>query len=334
MSHGEIETANQLATSATSSLTNLSDVEFEQRLALLKKGADRIARVKKDLMRDGVHYGTIPGTPKPTLLKPGSEILLGLFNLVPSFREEIERGDNVTAPFLRVTVRTSIHLGDEDGPIVGTGIGCASTWEPRYRYRKASRVCPTCGKDAIIKGKAEYGGGWVCFKKKDGCGANFPDDSPAIAQQLTGQVENPDPAELENTVLKMAYKRSQVDGSLRATRSSDIFTQDAEEAPKKKVAEVVAPEPAAVEPVFIEKVETKEIEQPDGSKLEFATIYVGEGAEEKKYGSSKSEVIKAAKAAVDAEVAVIIRSHKGRKGMIADEITPDFGSREDGQPGD
>jgi hypothetical protein len=36
--------------------------------------------------------------------------------------------------------------------------------------------CPACGKKgAIIKGKAEYGGGYLCFAKKGGCGAKFKD---------------------------------------------------------------------------------------------------------------------------------------------------------------
>lgn len=34
--------------------------------------------------------------------------------------------------------------------------------------------CPECGKvGAIIKGKEEYGGGFLCFKKKGGCGFKF-----------------------------------------------------------------------------------------------------------------------------------------------------------------
>jgi len=34
--------------------------------------------------------------------------------------------------------------------------------------------CPRCGVvGSIIKGKAEYGGGYLCFKKKGGCGAKF-----------------------------------------------------------------------------------------------------------------------------------------------------------------
>ncbi len=36
-------------------------------------------------------------------------------------------------------------------------------------------ICPVCGKDAIIKSKAEWGGGWVCFKKKGGCGTKWPE---------------------------------------------------------------------------------------------------------------------------------------------------------------
>ena len=36
--------------------------------------------------------------------------------------------------------------------------------------------CPSCGKKgAIIKGKEEYGGGYLCYKKKGGCGAKFKD---------------------------------------------------------------------------------------------------------------------------------------------------------------
>ena len=36
-------------------------------------------------MQQGIDYGTIPGTKKPTLLKPGAEKLCRLFNLRPNF---------------------------------------------------------------------------------------------------------------------------------------------------------------------------------------------------------------------------------------------------------
>lgn len=39
---------------------------------------------------------------------------------------------------------------------------------------QSEAVCPDCGKaSAVIRGKAEYGGGWLCFKKKGGCGAKW-----------------------------------------------------------------------------------------------------------------------------------------------------------------
>jgi hypothetical protein len=36
--------------------------------------------------------------------------------------------------------------------------------------------CPKCGNNkAVIEGRDEFGGGWVCFKKKAGCGENWHD---------------------------------------------------------------------------------------------------------------------------------------------------------------
>ena len=50
--------------------------------------------------------------------------------------------------------------------------------------RKPMGVCPDCGKSTIIKGKPEFGGGWVCWKTKGGCGHTFKTD-PAEAPSAT-----------------------------------------------------------------------------------------------------------------------------------------------------
>jgi hypothetical protein len=105
-----------------------------------------------------------------------------------------------------------------------------STRESRYAKRKAERVCPQCGMPAIIKGKQEYGGGWVCFKKKDGCGAKFRDDDASITGQVVGTIENPDLPDSWNTVVKMSEKRARVDAVLAVTGASALFTQDVEDA--------------------------------------------------------------------------------------------------------
>jgi hypothetical protein len=113
--------------------------------------------------------------------------------------------------------------------LIAEADGLCSSREVKYRYRDAVRRCPTCAVEAIIKGKEEYGGGWICYGKKGGCGDKFKDDDGRITDQKIGRVENPDIGDLENTILKMAGKRALVAGVLIATGCSDLFTQDIEE---------------------------------------------------------------------------------------------------------
>ena len=183
----------------------------------------KIQELMKSLMKDGEHYGVIPGAgTKKVLLKPGAEKLGMMFRLAPEF--DVTRRDLPGEHVEYEIVCRLIHI--PSGRLVGSGVGLCSTREAKYRYRGGAFACPECGSAAIIKGKAEYGGGWVCFKKKGGCGAKFPD------AQFSGtpeRVENPDLADTLNTVLKMAKKRAHVDAMLTATAASDIFTQDVDD---------------------------------------------------------------------------------------------------------
>lgn len=54
------------------------------------------------------------------------------------------------------------------------------------------KLCPKCQKPAIIQGKAEYGGGWLCFKKKGGCGTKFTDAEWAM-EQAPAHTDKPEP---------------------------------------------------------------------------------------------------------------------------------------------
>ena len=186
----------------------------------------KIQDLMSTMMKNGEHYGIIPGTQgKPSLLKAGAEKLCFLFRLAPEFKVE----EKDLAGGHREYSVTCILRNMASGNVVGSGVGCCTTMESKYRYRNAAKKCPHCGKEAIIKGKEEYGGGWVCFKKKDGCGAQFADDDPAIVNQASGKVDNPDIADTYNTVLKMAKKRAHVDATITACAASDIFTQDVED---------------------------------------------------------------------------------------------------------
>ncbi len=194
------------------------------------KASDIIAHVKLvediklSVMKEGTHYGTIPGCPKPSLYKPGAEMLLMAFRLCSDHEvttRELADGHR------EYTTRTYIKTAG--GLLLAVGIGFCSTMETKYRYRFEQRKCPSCSKEAIIKGKEEFGGGWICFKKKGGCGQKFDDGDDAIESQSGGKVENPDLADVYHTVLQMSKKRSLVCGARTATACSDFFTQDIED---------------------------------------------------------------------------------------------------------
>lgn len=188
---------------------------------------DVIRDAMNNAMQKDVDYGNIPGTDKPTLLKPGAEKLGVLFQLDIQLAnaQQWGPGDHLT-----VTSRATVFHAPT-GARLGYGEGVCSTREKKYAKRRADRVCPECGKPSIIKGKADYGGGWLCWKKKDGCNAKFGDDDQRITGQVTGEIDNPDLADLWNTVTKMAEKRARVDAVLAVTGASALFTQDAEDLP-------------------------------------------------------------------------------------------------------
>ncbi len=177
-------------------------------------------------MIDGCHYGTVPGCgTKKVLLKPGAEKLCLSFRFAP--RYEITAAD---LPGGHREYDVECNLSSiVDGTFIGSGVGCCSTMESKYRFRKAEQTCPQCGEIAIIKGKKEYGGGWLCFKAKGGCGAKFKDGDPEIENQEMGRIEHDNPADYYNTVKKNGKETRMIDAVLSSTAASDIFEQDLEE---------------------------------------------------------------------------------------------------------
>lgn len=213
-----------------------------------------IQEVMKSVMQDGQHYGVIPGTPKPSLYKPGAEKLGMVFRMAPRFTTTMRDLGRFHREYEVVCELSGIN----NGIFLGSGVGSANTMEAKYRYRKAEQKCPKCGKETIIKGKKEYGGGWLCYAKKGGCGAKFKDGDTTIENQNMGRVEHDNPADYFNTILKMAKKRAFVDAILTATAASDIFTQDVEDMVENGVIE---PKESAVnqkpEPLVPGTVESK-----------------------------------------------------------------------------
>lgn len=185
----------------------------------------------RTVMRDGIDYGRIPGTDKPTLLKPGAKKLCTLFGLTSRFDlirslEDWDGSQRDGEPFFYYLYRCQLWRGDG---IVSEGDGSCNSFEQKYRYRESQRRCPSCGVAAIIKGKEEYGGGWLCFRKKGGCGVKFADEDAEIISQPVGRVPNENIADQVNTIQKMAQKRALIAATLLAVNGSEFFTQDGED---------------------------------------------------------------------------------------------------------
>ncbi len=185
----------------------------------------------KTVMVRDQDYGTIPGVAKPCLYKAGAEKLSSLFGLAPAFeliekREDWVGKETNGEPLFYYFYKCKLYRG---GELVGEADGSCNSWEKKYRYRDGKRKCPKCGGEFIITGKAEYGGGFLCFAKKGGCGAKFPNGDKAITEQSIASVPNPDIPEVINTVQKMAQKRALVAAVLIACNASAFYTQDVED---------------------------------------------------------------------------------------------------------
>src|SRR5438132_3871209 len=159
-------------------------------IATAKKRLEEFQEFVRGYLVEGEDYGTIPGTTKPTLLKPGADKLCELYGFadVPKIvnqTEDWERG------LFDYTIECTL-TSRRDGSLVATGLGSCNSYEGKYRYRDAQRKCPRCGREAIIKGKEDWGGGWLCYSKKGGCGAKFQDGDTGIESQTVGRVQNDD----------------------------------------------------------------------------------------------------------------------------------------------
>src|SRR3989304_3466722 len=174
-----------------------------------------IHEAMKQIMIDGIHYGTIPGCgDKPALFKPGAEKILMVFKLVNTDPiVETLRNDNEE---YHVRVKTQIFT--REGVHVGDGLGECSTSEEKYAWRAAS------------------------------CDEEFT-DTPEIKRRIKWSTWNgqksrkyqirTNVADFRNTVLKMAVKRSLIAATLNVTAASDCFAQDIEDMSEEALATIL-----------------------------------------------------------------------------------------------
>jgi hypothetical protein len=181
----------------------------------IRAGVNLIQEVMKGVMKQDVHFGKIPGTPKPTLYKAGAEKLLSTFRIAtePSIVEDLSSADEIR---YRVTVSAKLQ---STGALLGAAIGECSSSEEKYRWRR-----PVCEEEFNETPEDRRRKVWKKGEQK------------AYQQK---QVRT-NPADVANTVLKMAHKRALIAVTLVVTAASDIFQQDIEDLPEELQQEIAA----------------------------------------------------------------------------------------------
>lgn len=158
------------------------------------------------------------------LLEPGASLIRNAFQVVARpmniGRTETDEGH------IRYEIMVGLYPVGSPEILLATGSGSCSTEETKYAYRwvKADQIPPELEKSHL---KRRSGSDWEQFR-----------------------VPNPDLGDVDNTVLKMALKRAEIDGTYQLPGCSEIVrlinpekypqkTQRQMEETAKKVAPVV-----------------------------------------------------------------------------------------------
>ena len=225
----------------------------------------RVKALVHDLFEDGVHFGTIPGTAKPTLYLAGAQQVRSFFNVGTEFVVEEKVEDwAAEVPFFYYMIKC---IASRDGQLVLEGLGSCNSREVRYAYRwrdpfdlgmtlESVQVLPPEQRKstssylpafALEKRQSKeendkYGHPEAFYQMWDDAiasGRAIADNSrknykDEIMQGwrmtvLAVRSQNTETADLANTILKMAKKRAYVDAMLNVGALSEMFTQDIED---------------------------------------------------------------------------------------------------------
>ena len=158
----------------------------------IRQRIQEVQEVMRGVMKDGTHFGTIPGTPKPSLWKPGAEVLCLTFRLAPILDSRVVADD--------LECEWAYTAFKRDGSIIqGTCVG----------FFEVEATCTISNLDGALLSRCS-----------------------ARCNNREKQYRPLPLFEIRNTVQKMAEKRAFVSAVLLATGASDIFTQDLEDLPE------------------------------------------------------------------------------------------------------
>ena len=112
---------------AQNSLSIVENINLQQIQGTLTK-ITQFQQLVQSQLKQNHDYGVIPGTPKPTLLKPGAEKILMLMGLRSEF-EIVDSTRDFEKGFFQYQVRCKLYRGDT---LITEGLGAANTKESRY----------------------------------------------------------------------------------------------------------------------------------------------------------------------------------------------------------
>lgn len=179
-------------------LSIIETVDIDNISTTMNKIAQMQAVVQKTL-KQGHDFGEVPGTSKPTLLKPGGEKICMLFGLNPEY-EFLQVTEDYDKEFFSYNIRCTLF---RNGQPVAQGVGSCNSKEKKYRFINVDTI------------PDNYMGASESFTDKYG--------------RTKYKINNPDICSLVNTILKMAKKRAFIDAVLQVASLSEVFTQDLED---------------------------------------------------------------------------------------------------------
>jgi hypothetical protein len=137
------EVALQSQDQQINSLSIIDNIDLDSVKGTLSK-INQFQMVIQNTLKADHDYGIIPGTTKPTLLKPGAEKILMLMGLTSEY-EVTERVQDYENGFFAFTVRCELF---KNGVKITEGVGHCNTKEKKYANQDPYTLANTCLKMA------------------------------------------------------------------------------------------------------------------------------------------------------------------------------------------
>lgn len=154
----------------------------EQAIAGITRNIAQCERLVREVLREGVHYGRVPGVRDPFLWEPGADNIMAAFNC---YADPVILSETLTPELISYAVKSNL-IERRSGRVVATGVGSSSTWEVKHKYR-------------WVEEPEEFGYSEGGLKTKEEKGRTLY------------RIPNPEYGELQHSILKAATKRAEVD---------------------------------------------------------------------------------------------------------------------------